>query len=417
MTKRYISVVGFLFVSCISMVFNDTDEEYGVLSPESQQKIEQLTKKKITEGNEYELLIDPEESFQKRLMLIKKAQHHINVQVLFFENNETSKTILNELKKKAEQGVFVNIIVDGISQIGTDVTLSFTELTSQNNFHVLLYTPKNIADQNFRIHEKFFLIDGKEAIFGGRNIGDSYFITWRDTDVYAQGPIVSRMEEEFMKNLSRFHEVAGLEFPYTQQEINEHFIFQQPKKGKHQSHLLCSRPIEKDTKVHDLYAFAITSALEKIIIETPYFVPTKEILDAIMTQRKSHKEVIIITNSLESIDTQETFFASAYYFPQLYQAGVKIFLKKGHAMHSKVMLVDDNWTTLGSYNVDYRSSFLNSECIITINGKAFAQKIDQMLNNDMKPEFADQVDEAFLATMKEKYAVKISSIHLIESQF
>ena len=174
-------------------------------------------------------------------------------------------------------------------------------------------------------------------------------------------------------------------------------------------------PRLQDFSIYFLYLDVIDMAVDHIYIESPYFIPTPELRIALMNAADRGVDVQVITNSEESNDLGgPLYFASLYYFEDFIQHGIKVYLWQGPTIHSKVATIDGNWSTVGSFNLEFRSCFSNSESNMTIHGGAFAAEMEEMFFDDMERGAVIEVDEDFMEALSARDRRRMELFHIFE---
>ncbi|MCO4792064.1 MAG: phospholipase D family protein [Bacteriovoracaceae bacterium] len=157
---------------------------------------------KVSEQNKLQLLNSGIASLQKRIDLIKKAKKEIILEYFIYEQDTAGKVLLKQLQMRAAEGIKVRVLLDkSITVIEMDEYFAkfMKESGIEVAFHHRAIDP---SSAQFRTHRKILAIDGKEAITGGRNIGDDYFdidpvYNFLDRDVHIEGPIVKALWDSF----------------------------------------------------------------------------------------------------------------------------------------------------------------------------------------------------------------------------
>lgn len=269
-------------------------------------------------------------------------------------------------------------------------------------FDALLNAIKRMGDMSHRWHEKYLVVDGKDAIMGGMNIADEYLKggslepvviagksqpAWRDTDVYLTGPVVSDVYESFRRN---WQYVAHETLPKVSH------VSDSPAKNGIPVTILQHRPlIEGDHHVTNflLYNLRTLKKGDRAWFETAYFLP-RGVLCALQKElvesAKRGVDVRILTNSQTTSDFGPLVEASVFDERELLEAGARIYHRNQERMvHSKVMVIGDNLSMIGSWNMDNRSAAHDSEAVCAVYDEAFNQKLAEVLTRDM----VEQSDE------------------------
>lgn len=220
---------------------------------------------------------------------------------------------------------------------------------------------------NWRNHRKIAVIDEKIGYIGGMNIADRYidggkFDLWRDTHLRITGPGVAALEYGF-----------AVDWNFMGQPLIEH---QTPAEeviaGNMGVQLITSGPTNQWNNVELMFHKAIANARERVFIQTPYFLPTEGLLKALVTAALSNVDVRIMIPARP--DSAILRYASASYINECLRAGIKFYFYKPGMLHSKVIIIDDELTSVGSTNFDFRSFEHNFEANLFIYSREFNQQ-------------------------------------------
>jgi cardiolipin synthase len=232
---------------------------------------------------------------------------------------------------------------------------------------------------NYRNHRKICIIDGREAYVGGFNIGNEYlglskkFGNWRDTHIRIQGSAVSSLQWRFYLD---WKFASGEDLKICQSYLHEEL--EQSNVG---IQIVSSGPDSKWPNIKDGYMKMISNAREKIYIETPYFIPDDSILEALRIAGLSGLDVrVMVPNKPDHLFV---YWASLSYIGELLEAGVKFYHYGDGFLHSKVIIVDDFISTVGTANLDIRSFMLNFEVNAFIYDEEVNRKLSQKFVSDI----------------------------------
>jgi cardiolipin synthase len=395
----------------------DTEEDVALL--EKQLKITQgITNQALISGNETQLLFDGEQTFKAIFDAIGNAKSHINLEYFIFENIKYRRTSLQALlvKKRAE-GVAIHIIYDAYGSLYTDKAFlaalknAGIKLTEYHSIDL-----EGINDINHRDHRKMLIVDGKVAIVGGVNLSVTYQSKslfgssggsdapknaqeayWRDTDLLIRGPAVVELQKLFLAHWD------------SNQYIDQTDFFpQQVRAGNQYIHVIGSSP--KDDK-HYFYATlvaAITNAAKKIVMNSAYFVPTKEQKSALIDAAKRGVTVELILPGLS--DSTMSINVQRSHYEDLLEAGINIYEMSTEVLHAKTISVDGVWSVVGSSNFDYRSATLNAEVDVVVLGKKTASQLDKKFAKDKKKAKKITLDAWTQRPMSEKIKERLSRV-------
>jgi cardiolipin synthase len=231
---------------------------------------------------------------------------------------------------------------------------------------------------NHRDHRKLLVIDGRVGFTGGAGIADLWLgngqdaAHWRDTQFKLEGPAVGQMQAAFMDNwMKTRNDVLHSEdyFPALGPAGNDHaqFFFSSPRDGVESVRLM--------------YLLSIAAARKNIRLASPYFVPGDLMIEGLIEARKRGVEVEVILPG-PITDTRFVGLASRGRWEPLLKAGVKIYEYQPTMYHTKVMIVDDIWVSVGSANIDSRSFRLNDEANLNVFSRDFAAEQIRIFETD-----------------------------------
>jgi cardiolipin synthase len=230
---------------------------------------------------------------------------------------------------------------------------------------------------NFRDHRKLVVVDGRVAFTGGFCIGDKWLGNaqredlWRETLVQVEGPVVAQFQGVFLVNwLEATGELLfGPKF-YPPLESN----------GTARAQCFASGQDANADAAHVTYVSAITAARKRILLEQSYFVPDDLSIEALREARARGVDVQVITPG--KINFNIVRRASRTLWPELMEAGVKIYEYGPAKLHCKILIVDDDFVTIGSVNFDERSFRINDEANVNILDREFTARMVEQFERD-----------------------------------
>ena len=308
----------------------------------------------IINNNDLKLLPSGREKFNDLFEEIKKAKHHIHLEYFNFRNDSIGNALFDLLAEKVKDGVKVRAMFDAFGNMSNNRPLS------KRGIEIITFDPITFPYVNHaasRDHQKIIVIDGKVGYTGGMNIADYYINglpkigAWRDMHIRIKGPAVEKLQEVFltMWNKETKQQIGGDEyFPFGEDSLNA-----APVHAGHQVAIVQRASKISPEAMRHAYIAAINSAERKIQIINPYFTPTSSIRRAIekAVDRGVRVEIMIPGKS----DISFTPDAGFYLANQLRKKGAHIYVYNGGFHHSKVMMVDERFCTVGSTNLNSRS--------------------------------------------------------------
>lgn len=368
-----------------------------------------------TMDNEINILIKGEEKFENLFADIEAATHSIHLLYFRIFKDDISSKLVNKLTKKAREGVEVRLIYDGIASF-----------TSKSFFKDLLdaggqvYSDevsffKNLLMINFRNHRKLAIIDGKIGYLGGMNVSDRYMgkhkkkRPWRDTHLRITGSAVMSLQFYFLRDWCRITPSLEEDIPC---ENIKAYLPKPIKKGNIGVQIVISGVGPEEGRVKFGFLNMITHASEKIQIQTPYFVPDEEILQALKVAVLSGIKVEVMIPKVSSSMFLHPVTLS--YARELLMLGAKIYLYKGY-IHAKTITVDGKVSSIGSTNFDQRSLNISDEINAFIYDTEFAKKHKEIFQRDIKDSIQMRKEDYQNIDKKTKVVdtVKESTLRLI----
>ena len=311
----------------------------------------------VTENNDIEIITSGKRKFEALAADLENAKDHIHMEYFYFRKDSGSKKIKEILMRKAREGVKVRFIHENIANI--DISPRYYNEMKKAGVEVVKFTTARFnlltlsAKLNYRDHRKIVVIDGKIGYTGGMNIGDDYFIRWRDTHMRITGNAVYALQYCFLYSFcssgGRIPPSFDPLFPDTDRGLKRNELVQ----------IVPDQPVDRWPVIHMGTVWAVQHARDYIYIQTPYFVPPEPLLYALKASALKGADVRIMMP--RKADLIYMSIANKSYYHECLEAGVRIFEKKGSFIHSKTIVSDDYLSVIGSANMDYRSLGLNYE--------------------------------------------------------
>ncbi|WP_031482070.1 cardiolipin synthase [Maridesulfovibrio frigidus] len=341
--------------------------------------IEKIAKLPFTSGNNVELLVDGKDTFDSIFEGIARAKKYVLVQFYIVKADGLGNELKDRLIAKGREGVEVCFLYDEIGSIGLpDEYLE--ELRSAGVKAFKFNTTKGRANRfqlNFRNHRKIVVVDGLEAWVGGHNVGDEYLgqaaglDDWRDTHIRIAGPAAQSIQVSFYED---WHWASDelLELNWSPSAATS---------GKNISALaLPSGPEDSFETCTLFFMKCIQSAKDRLWIVSPYFVPDEQFITALHLAVLRGVDVrILIPRKTDNLLVTLTHWA---YVEKMQEIGAKVYWYDKGFLHQKVVLIDDDYATIGTANFDNRSFRLNFEITVVVASEGFNREVAGMLEND-----------------------------------
>jgi len=306
----------------------------------------------ITEKNHVRILNNGRQTFGSMIYELENAKSHIHLEFYIIEDDIIGNRIKDILVKKAKTGVRVKVIYDDLGSwsLSRKYILELTNagVEVHSFMPVRVYALANKV--NYRLHRKIIVIDGRVGFVGGLNIADRYWrglgknYMWRDTHLRIEGESVHSLQAVFLTDWSfvtnRHTEEDGF-FPPI--KVDEDCLVQ----------IVTSGPDSDWQSIMQAYFTAISTAKHYVYFSTPYFLPNESIMTALKAAALSGVDVRILLP--EKNDSWIVGHSSRSYLREVLESGVKVYLFKKGFTHSKLMIVDDIISSVGTANLDIRS--------------------------------------------------------------
>ena len=380
------------------------------------------------------ILDDPVEAGSARIDIIQQAEETIDVEYYAIQEGDGADLFLGLLFNAADRGVQVRLLLDGLSNGLLPSQPEIVEaIVSHPKMEIRFFNTFKItrpSTWNKRLHDKLVLVDGEQVVTGGRNIGDRYFEIpgytkpkTRDRDLYILGdPNGDNTPEKVGRYFDAMWSSERVEITKVEKQLNKVCPGENPKsrcRRKKVDRALAGEEflerlkqemaqefeenseifftgrdwsegaIQPDsiTFVYDpigsksestgtaaaLYE-AFDAAEHSIIVQSPYVIPTKRMLEVFRTAGERGVSMAILTNSPGS--SPNVFGMSGYlhYRKRMVDAGIDLWEFQGRDnIHAKSFIVDERLSMIGSLNFDPRSLKTNTELMFLIDSREFAE--------------------------------------------
>ncbi|MGL9735111.1 MAG: cardiolipin synthase [Symbiopectobacterium sp.] len=329
-------------------------------------------------GNQLQLLTIFEDTIKGLVRDIDLARSDIEMVFYIWQPGGLVDQVTAALKKAAQRGVTCRILLDSAGSVDffhstylsqmREAGIEVVEALKVNLFRAFL------RRMDLRQHRKVVLIDNRIAYTGSMNMVDPRFFKqdagvgqWIDLMARIEGPITTTMGIIYCCDW--------------EMETGQHLLPQPPDVGRmpfeqergHTVQVIASGPGYPEDMIHQALLTAVYSARHQLIMTTPYFVPSDDLLHAICTAAQRGVDVSIILPHKN--DSVLVGWASRAFFNELFAAGVKIYQFQDGLLHTKSVLVDGQLSLVGTVNLDMRSLWLNFEITLVIDDDGFGSDL------------------------------------------
>lgn len=332
--------------------------------------------------NAVEFYTDGYQFFPALLQAIKGATNHIHLDTYIIADDPLGRLVSDALIAKAREGVEVRLIYDDVGC--WRVPERFFDRMRQAGVKVRSFMPVRFpaftSKVNYRNHRKVCVIDGTQGFIGGMNIALRYVkglhggtLPWRDTHMRLRGSVVYALQRAFLVDWYFVDRTL----------INDHRYY--PPMPWHISNdslaqVVTSSPIAQWPDIMQGYVRILLEAKRYVYMETPYFLPTEPVMFAMRTAALAGVDVRLLIPRCS--DAWLIQLASMSYVTETLEAGVKVRLYEKGFNHSKLLVADDQISTCGSTNIDFRSFENNFEANVFFYDRQTALRIKDIYMRD-----------------------------------
>lgn len=309
------------------------------------------------------------------------AQSYVHLLFFKYEDDPVGRRLGDLLARKAAEGVEVRLMYDdavGKSRYSLyrDLRAAGLEVRGFGKMVIPFLRKKD----NYRNHRKIVVVDGRIAYVGGMNIAERYGLglswgRWRDTQLRIEGPAAAACELAFATDWVR-------EDPSATADLSDARYYPEvPAAGASKVDILCSGPIGDGPVIMERICRMLDESREYVWMESPYLIPTPQVRDSIIraARRGVDVRIIIPPRGDRGILTP---LATRAHVGEMLREGVRIWSYDPGYMHSKTIVCDGRYATVGSTNIDSRSYLLNLEVNAFIDDPAYEASLKEVFLAD-----------------------------------
>ena len=398
--KRVAAVLGILLLSVLALIgilsitrgtpvravvaIGDRDGPPAITDSLFSRSMELYTGLHLTSGNAVQQMLNGVGTYPQLWKDLRAAKRTITVQMYYSQPGSVADTMAAVLKERARAGVRVLFVLDAFGsqnlkkEWADSLRAAGVELALLRQLH--WYSLHNASD---RSHVRVVVVDGEIGYTGGFGLADYWLGNgrqkdqWRETNVRFEGPAVMGLQAAFA---AAWAECTG-------ELISGDMFF--PKKaftdvdGGVRAGLFFSSPTTGSTPAERFIALSIASARKSLYVSNSYFVPDDDFRRLLKRAVRRGVDVRILTVSSKT-DVKTTWYAGRDHYEELLRAGVRVYEYQPTMLHSKTIVVDGIWSTIGSMNFDNRSLAFNNESNLVVLDTAFGRQMDSLFLDDLR---------------------------------
>jgi len=333
--------------------------------------------------NEVRLIMSGKDKFDLMFEDIRQAKSSVHLEYFNVRNDSIASLLFDILREKRKEGVEVRALFDGFGNDSNNRPLKKHHIKSlrEDSIDIHEFDPVRFPWVNHiwpRDHRKIVVIDGHIAYTGGMNVADYYIVgteqvgEWRDMHCRIEGPVVNELQDIFARIWQKV----------TKEQLNDQKYYQGQKRGNMMVGIANREPNKTNKIMRQFYISALDDAQDSIKIINPYFTLTPSVKKAIHRAIERGVKVDILVSAKSDIPL--TPDAVYYNVHKLMKKGANIWLYQPGFHHSKIMMVDGRFCTVGSTNLDARSLRYDYEVNALIINKTVTQELQDMFMRDTK---------------------------------
>ena len=313
----------------------------------------------------------------ERLKAIRSARHSIQFETYIMTPGKRADDFATALIDQAQKGVRIQLVIDSFG--ARSLPQRYWQKLRSAGIAVRFFNSfswRSPTDFLARNHRKLLLIDQTKALVGGAGISDMWdgvengeSEPWLDTEVSIVGPVLTRLRGIFLQHWLDSGENADLAM--------EDWPAETAAEGKTLLITAGEDPSYRGSSIRALIQLYALSARQRLWIASPYLLPDKNTRQILIKAARKGTDVRILTMGSLS-DKPYVYYASRELYGELLQNGIKIYEYQPSMMHGKLILIDQDWVSLGSANLDPRSFFHNDELNFSTAQPLVIQQLEQL---------------------------------------
>ena len=330
-----------------------------------------MAKKDFIAGHSIRLIHGGESYFNTLIELINECENTLHLQVYIFDLDATGKIILKALEDAAARGVSVYLVVDGFGSMS--LGNEFADRMKMQNISFRFFSPlpfPGILQAGRRLHHKVCVADKKKSLVGGINIADKYRgskneLPWLDYALLVEGNVSNEINDVCEC-------IFNKKFTLNPVKSKPKFISQ----GKDGVKVRMTRNdwIRGKNEISSAYKTMLGNAHHEILIVASYFIPSRRLLKILVRAAIRRRKVTIVLGKISDVPFIKP--ATQYLYGKLLRNGVRIFEYRDTVLHAKVCVVDQQWVSIGSLNLNHLSELLSLEMNLEVLDKTFGESLN-----------------------------------------
>ena len=334
----------------------------------------QINKTTLSDTKNAVLVHSGDDYFSRLERIILETQTEIHIQTYIFDYDSTGQRIIAALKIAAFRNVKINILIDGFGSLSfpTEIINELSEI----GIELRIFSPFFSANSLYlgrRLHHKIVVSDATTALIGGINIADKYHGTskiapWLDYAVEINDENIAKSLQELCRDIYIKKRIIRRKEIKSVIETTEETTIK----------VLQNDWLKRKNEVFKAYINSIGNAKKEIVIVSSYFLPGKRLIKTLKKASQNNVNIKLILSGISDVPMARR--ASCHLYSKLLRYNIELYEWKKSVLHGKTAVIDNHWTTIGSFNLNNLSSFASIEMNVAIDSVAFATDYKVHLN-------------------------------------
>lgn len=363
----------------------------GVGEPQFPLVVTMLTGAWLAPGNRVEVMLNGDGTYPRLWEDLRSARQSITLQLYYGAPGRMARTLGEILRERAAAGVRVFLLYDAFGTAG--MPAENVEALRAAGVQVEPFRPIRVSALHLaqnRSHVRGIVVDGRIGWTGGFGIDDKWFgdgrtdASWRETNVRFEGPAVRQLQAAFV---AAWTEATGVLF-------TGRATLEPQEDGAAGAGLLYTAPTLGSTAAERFFALSIAAARKTLYITNAYFAPDRNFVEGLAAAARRGVDVRLLTAGPRT-DINIVRLAGRASYEALLAAGVRIYEWQPTTLHAKTFVVDGEWSTIGSMNLDNRSMALNDEATLMVLDRAVGEEMTRIFLEDLR--YAEEITAASFA--------------------
>lgn len=331
----------------------------------------------LVAGNRLQLLESGGEYFPALIAAIDAALHEVQLETYIFEDDATGRRVAAALARAARRGVAVRVLVDGFG--AREFAGGLGAVLADDGVEVMTYRPEagRFAFRRHRLrrlHRKLAVVDGGTAFVGGINVIDDMHTPKHtppryDYAVGIEGPILA----DILASCRRLWELVAWAGMRRRLLLGNARPAHTAHVGSQRARFVIRDNLRHRRDIENAYLAAIAGARQRVVIANAYFLPGRTFRRALVAAARRGVRVELLLQGRS--DHLMLHFATLSLYDRLMAARIRVFEYETAYLHAKVAVVDGDWATIGSSNIDPFSLLLAREANVVVRGAEFAAQL------------------------------------------